>query len=341
MNTSTKLPVLFLLMILLSSSPLFATKLVTYTHRGETRLGAWVQAGVVDLNRAYATLLKDRGKTRVRARADALVPPDMLEFLQGEEDSMKAGLTGLAHVNGVLGDPSSRKKLMGEGVLFAHDEVHMEAPLPNTPHLLSLRLNYREHIAEMNAELPQHLVIFTKEGSVIGPDAAIMIPPIVTEPDYEVELAFVIGRRAWQVSEEDALDHVAGYTTFNDVSARHVQMRVSQWTLGKSVDTFTAMGPYLVLTDEIPDPQTLRITTRIGDELLQDSNTRDMVFNVAQIIARLSQIIALEPGTVITTGSPSGVGVAREPQRFLRDGETVTVEVEKLGALSNPVVQLK
>ena len=157
------------------------------------------------------------------------------------------------------------------------------------------------------------------------------------EPDYEVELAFVISEPATRVSREDALDYVAGYMTFNDVTARGIQRRVSQWTMGKSVDTFSAMGPFLVLTDEVPDPQTLRLWTRIGDEVLQDSNTKDMIFTVADIIAYISQFMTLEPGTVVVTGTPSGVGARRSPPRFLQPGDTVTVEIEKLGQLNNPV----
>ncbi len=336
---SYRLPLIFLQVVLVLNAPVFATKLVTYTFRGETRLGAWVENGIVDLNRAYVSLLQQERTARARARADAMVPPDMLAFLQGEEESMQAGLEAIKHVQKSLRTSGAFEKLKELGVLFTHDEIKLEAPLTNPPHLLSLGLNYRQHADETGSQVPQHPIIFTKEGEVIGPGAPIRIPPAVQKPDYEAELVFVMGKRAYQVSEEKALDYVAGYSTFNDVSARALQSRVSQWTLGKSVDTFSVMGPYLVLKDEISDPHQLRISTRIGDEVLQDSNTSDMIFTIPQVIAYISQVMALEPGTVITTGTPQGVGSARQPPRFLRPGDTVIVEIEKLGVLSNPVTR--
>jgi 2-keto-4-pentenoate hydratase/2-oxohepta-3-ene-1,7-dioic acid hydratase in catechol pathway len=198
-------------------------------------------------------------------------------------------------------------------------------------------LNYRAHAEETGNEIPLFPTVFTKEGTVIGPGEPIVVPGTVKEPDYEVELAFIMSRPATRVSKQDALDYVAGYMTFNDVSARDIQGRVSQWTVGKSVDTFSAMGPFIVLADEVPDPQTLRLSTRIGGKTLQDSTTADMIFTVADIIAYISQFMTLEPGTVVTTGTPSGVGARRTPPRFLQPGDTATVEIEKLGSLSNPV----
>lgn len=173
----------------------------------------------------------------------------------------------------------------------------------------------------------------------IGPGDPIRIPKIVKQPDYEVELAFVIGKPARNVRKEDALDYVAGYMTFNDVTARAIQDRTSQWVLGKSVDTFGAAGPYLVLKDEIPDPQNLELKTYIDDELLQHSNTGDMVFSVADIIADITQFLTLQPGTIIATGTPAGVGSGRTPPRWLRPGDTIRVEVQGLGVLENPVEQ--
>lgn len=315
----------------------FPTRLVTYTFRGETRLGAWVDGQVVDLNRAYKMLLDERGKARAQARADAMVPSGMVEFLRGEEDSMQAGLEALSFARKMLQSSNGPERLKEAGILFADSEVKLEAAVPNPPNLLAIGLNYRAHAAEVGRELPEYPTVFSKHGSVIGPGETIVIPSEVQEPDYEVELAFVIGKRARNVSAERALEYVAGYSTFNDVSARDIQRRVSQWTLGKSPDTFSAMGPYLVLRDEVPDPQTLRVTTRIGDEVLQDSNTGDMIFTVAEVISYISKFLTLEPGTVICTGTPSGVGSARK--RFLKPGEVVTVEVEKLGRLSNPVAR--
>lgn len=315
----------------------FSTKLVTYEFRGEARLGAWLDGQVVDLNRAYRALLEERGVPRAAARAGALVPAEMVEFLRGEEDSLQAAREALGYVQQALRTPQRAEPLRAAGVLFSGSEVKLKAPIPNPPHVLAIGLNYRAHAAEVGRELPEYPTVFSKHGAVIGPGETIVIPAVVQQPDYEAELAFVIGKRARHVSREKALDYVVGYTVFNDVSARDVQRQTTQWTLGKSPDTFTAMGPYLVLKDEVPDPHALRIRTRIGDEVLQDSHTGDMIFTVAQVIEYITQVLTLEPGTVVCTGTPSGVGSARN--RFLQPGEVVTVEIEKLGELSNPVAR--
>lgn len=326
-----------LILAFLAAQALQAARLVTYRHRGESRLGAVFENGIIDLNRAYTLLLSEKGKPRAEARARALVPPNMLEFLQGEDDARQAAGEALEWVSKIASSSEGRERLSREGVFLEDGEIQLLAPLPHPPHLLAIGLNYRKHAEETGQAVPEYPTVFTKEGKVIGPGDTILIPPSVKQTDYEVELAFVIGKRARNVPLERALEYVAGYATFNDVSARDIQRRTSQWTLGKSVDTFSIMGPYLVLRDEIPDPQTLRLTTRVGDEMLQDSHTSDMIFSVAEILAYISQVMELEPGTVVTTGTPSGVGSARKPQRWLRPGETVVVEVEKLGKLANPI----
>ena len=329
---------LFVVCVILAvgSGPLWATRLVTYESRGEVRAGAWLQEGIVDLNRAYQDLLLGRQGARPVARAEALVPASLLEILQGEEESLAAVGEAINHVKEALAGGRTQR-LRQSGILLSHQDVKLKAPLQKPPHLLAIGLNYRAHAEETGNEIPEYPTVFTKEGKVIGPGESIVIPSAVKQPDYEVELAFVISKSAARVSKEEALGYVAGYMTFNDVSAREIQGRVSQWTMGKSVDTFSAMGPFLVLADEVPDPQALRLWTRIGDEVLQDSNTGDMIFTVADIIAYISQFMTLEPGTVVVTGTPSGVGARRTPPRFLRPGDTVTVEIEKLGSLSNPV----
>ena len=210
--------------------------------------------------------------------------------------------------------------------------------------LLCIGLNYRQHAAETNAPLPQWPVLFFKNpASVQNPGVPIELPRWLASAkvDYECELAVVIGRRCKNVSRADALDYVLGYTCANDVSARDWQKEGggSQWCRGKSFDTFCPLGPVLVTPDEIPNPNTLRISTKVNGETLQDSSTSDMIFDVPTLIEFLSGSTTLLPGTVILTGTPSGVGMARTPARWLRAGETVTVEIEKIGALSNPVVE--
>jgi 2-keto-4-pentenoate hydratase/2-oxohepta-3-ene-1,7-dioic acid hydratase in catechol pathway len=208
--------------------------------------------------------------------------------------------------------------------------------------ILCVGLNYRQHAAETGAALPVFPVLFFKNPAAVQhPGAPISIPRWLRseQVDYECELAVVIGKEAKNVPRERALDHVLGYTCANDVSARDWQLGGggNQWNRGKSFDTFCPLGPCLVTADDIPNPNTLRISTRVGEEVLQDSNTADMIFDVPTIIEFMSASTTLLPGTVIITGTPQGVGMARKPQRWLRPGETVTIEIEKIGALSNPV----
>ncbi len=328
--------------LILFQTPLHATKLITYYFRGESRLGAWTEGGVIDLHRAYREMLRERGVARAADLALALVPPGMLEFLRGEEESMKAAREAINWAKARRAKPESASNintLKDTGIWFEHSEIRLGPPVPNPPHLLAVGFNYRAHSTEINVEIPKHPNIFTKEGKVVGSGQIIEIPDAVVQPDYEGELAFVIGKRARSVAREHAYDYVAGYMVFNDLTSRDFQFRVSQYTLGKSVDTFSAMGPFLVLKDEIPNPHNLRLTTRLGTEVVQDSNTSNMVFTVADLIAYISQIMTLEPGTVITTGTPAGVGYARKPPRFLKPGDTISVDIEGLGSLENKVAQ--
>jgi acylpyruvate hydrolase len=330
--------------MILHYTPLHATKLVTYYFRGDTRLGAWTEDGVIDLNRAYREMLRERGVGRAEDLALAVVPPQMVAFLRGEEGSMNAAREAIEWSKTKKGKPEaasgkSLSRLKEAGIWFEHSEIRLGPPVPDPPHLLAVGFNYLSHSTEINVELPKHPNIFTKEGKVIGPGQGIEIPEAVTQPDYEGELAFVIGRRARSVARENAYDYVAGYMVFNDLTSRDFQFRVSQYTLGKSVDTFSIMGPFLVLKDEIQNPHNLHLTTRVGKEVVQESNTSDMIFTVADLVAYISQVMTLEPGTVVTTGTPAGVGFARKPPRFLKTGDTVTVEIEGLGSLENKVAQ--
>ncbi len=212
------------------------------------------------------------------------------------------------------------------------------APVPRPGKIVAIGLNYHAHAIEQNVEPPKAPLIFAKfPTSVIGTGAAITWDAALTsQVDYEAELAVIIGRRAREVAEASALEYVLGYTCGNDVTARDLQYGDRQWVRGKSLDTFCPLGPWMVTRDEIPDPQALRIGATVSGEVLQDGHTRDMIFSVAQIIAHASRAFTLEPGDVIMTGTPSGVGVWREPKRFLRDGEVVEVEIEGIGVLRNP-----
>lgn len=224
------------------------------------------------------------------------------------------------------------------GDVIGRNEVRICAPVPRPGKIICIGLNYRDHAAESGMPIPNSPVIFSKFSTcAIASEQPIVIPPGSGETDYEAELAFVIGRRAKNVRREDALDHVFGYTNFNDVSARDFQFADAQWQRGKSCDTFAPMGPYVATTDEIPGPQNLTIKLRLNGETMQDSNTNQMVFGVAELVEFLSLYTTLEPGDVVATGTPPGVGFARKPPVYLNDGDVVEVEIELLGVLSNAV----
>ena len=225
-----------------------------------------------------------------------------------------------------------------DGSPIALADVRLLAPVPRPGKVIGIGLNYRDHAAESGQPIPTAPILFPKfANSVIGPGAPIVIPPETEQPDYEAELGVVIGRTAYRVTEADALSFVAGYTCVNDVSARDLQFESSQWMLGKAIDTFLPCGPWLVTADEIPDPQTLAIRLTLNGEELQSSSTGQMVFGVAELVASISRTMTLEPGDLIATGTPPGVGFARTPPVWLRDGDEVSVEVERVGTLTNPV----
>jgi len=212
-------------------------------------------------------------------------------------------------------------------------------PIERPGKIVCVGLNYRDHAEEQGVELPKEPLLFAKWGNtLIGPGEPIVIPPLVTKCDYEAELGVVIGARVARVSRENALEAVRGYLCANDVSARDLQFSDGQWTRGKSPDTFCPIGPALVPASEIPDPHDLRIRAIVSGELLQDSTTANLIFGVDEIVSHITQTTTLEPGDLILTGTPAGVGVFREPQRLLEPGDVVTIEIENVGELTNPVV---
>lgn len=215
--------------------------------------------------------------------------------------------------------------------------VRWLAPVLNPSKVVAIGLNYKDHAAEQNTPLPKAPLIFAKfPSSICGPyDEIAWDPQLTQQVDYEVELGVVIGRRARRVSEADALNYVFGYTVINDVSARDLQFGDKQWVRAKSLDTFCPTGPVVVTADEIPDPQVLGVRCLVNGEVMQDSNTAQMVFNVAQLISHCSQAFTLEPGDLIATGTPNGVGVFRKPPFFLKAGDVVRTEIEQIGYIEN------
>jgi 2-keto-4-pentenoate hydratase/2-oxohepta-3-ene-1,7-dioic acid hydratase in catechol pathway len=217
--------------------------------------------------------------------------------------------------------------------------VKLMAPIPRPRKLICVGLNYRDHAAETGATIPDVPTIFNKFATaVIGPGADIVLPKVSKSPDYEAEFAFVIGKGGRHIAAEDWQDHVWGYTIINDVSARDYQRATTQWLMGKTFDTFAPMGPWIVTADEIADPHNLDISLEINGETLQNSNTKELIFKIPDLIAFLSSVFTLESGDIVSTGTPSGVGAARKPPRFLRPGEEVTVKIAGIGELTNPVV---
>ena len=230
------------------------------------------------------------------------------------------------------------RELARAGALFAIDDVILGPPVPDPPKIVCLGLNYRDHAAEAGLAAPAAPMFFAKwANSLVGPAEAIVPPPTTSQVDYEAELAVVIGRRGRHIPAAEALDHVFGAMAFNDVSARDLQLANNLWTGGKAVDTFGPCGPALVSLDELSDLQALALRTRVNGRMVQDGTTADMIFSVAETIAFLSRVMTLEPGDIIATGTPAGVGNSRDPKLFLQPGDIVEVEVDGIGVLRNPV----
>ncbi len=279
-----------------------------------------------------------RGANAPASRAEAGVVAD--------EHVIGLGGAGFGSMLAVLaGGPEGRARIdkfvyspPAEAV-FPLSAVQLLAPVPRPPKVICVGLNYRDHAVEARQEIPKVPTIFSKFSNVvIGPGQAIVLPKNSRKPDYEAEFAFVIGTGGRHIPSYEWRRHVFGYTAFMDVSARDFQRATSQWMIGKTFDTFAPMGPWLVSADEIADPHALDIRLRIGGETLQHSNTRELIFKIPALVEFLSSVVTLEPGDVVATGTPAGVGFARTPPRYLKPGDEVTVSIEGIGDLRNPVV---
>lgn len=310
-------------------------KLITFNREGIASIGAIVSDEVVDLHVAYRTLLQKEGKIRAQEIADAYVPNDMTGFLQGGKESMELAKKAI--------DYALTNKQVGDyKLVHGLNAVKIGAPVPNPGKIFAVGHNYREHILEMGRELPPYPVVFAKfANTIIGPQDDIPFYPISDQLDYEAEFAFVIGKRAKNVSEEVALDYVAGYAIANDVTYRDLQRRTLQWLQGKTVDGSLPMGPWLVTSDEITNPQTLEMVLTVNGDERQRTNTANQVFSVKYLVSFLSSIATLEPGDIVITGTPGGVIQARDPQVWLKDGDFVRIEIDKVGVLENKVRAVK
>ena len=311
-------------------------RLVTFELQGRNRLGAEQDGHVIDLNRGYALLLASRGVADFQGQADRELPADMRGFLDLWDQSVSRAKEVLTFAQGIRagGGP------MVQAILMPLQAVRLRAPILNPRKIICLGLNYRDHAQESKADIPTDPILFSKYATaIIGPDDPILLPSVSKEVDYEGELAFIMARRGRHIPKAQALEHVAGYSIMHDVSARDYQIRKpgGQWMSGKTFDTFAPLGPALVTKEDIPDPHVLDITCTVSGERLQSSNTKHLIFSVPDIVAYCSHIFTLEPGDVIATGTPGGVGFARRPPRLLKEGDVVVIEIQGIGQLRNPV----
>jgi acylpyruvate hydrolase len=307
-------------------------KLISYSYEGNTRIGFMNEDQVIDLNLAYRSMLESEGVIRATQIAEAYVPANMVEFLQGGEESMALARKAVDYVLSQETDSFTYK------VVHNVSGIKIEAPVLNPGKMICVGHNYREHILEMGRGLPDFPVVFAKfSNTIVGPQDDIPFYPVSDQLDYEAEFAFVIGKRARNVSQADALQYVAGYTIVNDVTYRDIQRRTLQWLQGKTVEGSAPMGPWLVTAEELPDPAGLEVVLTVNGEQRQRSNTANLVFSVPYLVEFLSGLMTLEPGDVILTGTPGGVGVARDPQVFLKHGDVVRIEIDRIGVLENKV----
>ncbi|MEW6265332.1 MAG: fumarylacetoacetate hydrolase family protein [Thermodesulfobacteriota bacterium] len=333
-------------------------KLATYEVK--TPLGRFRRLGAVlenhrilDLQLAYGHYLNSKFKrNRGQALAAALMPTDILEFLDGGAETLALARETEQYALELLDREGRLLGPGGEQIIYEPAEVILKAPVPRPGKIIHTGGNFGSHVKEFsetgwgeyrewNKKAPTGFL--EAPNIIIGPDEPIIYPRLTRQLDYEIEMAIVIGRRGRYISREKAFDHIAGYTIFNDISARDVQAvehANRMIMLGKSMDTFGPLGPFLVLKDEIDDPDNLGMVLKVNGEVRQEANTSDMVFSVAEMVAHWSGL-TLEPGDIITTGTPSGVAAFREPDPepyFLKPGDVIEAEVEKIGLLRNPVV---
>ena len=286
-------------------------QLVSFGPAGAERLGALVNGGkqILDLN-----------------AADSSIPAGMLDFLRGNFWEKTGRLT------------ADTSLLQGKAVVAA-DKVRLGAPVPRPGQIICVGLNYKDHADEQGQAYPAAPLLFGKSPmAAVGPNDSVVYPEGVTQLDYEVELGVIIGRTAKNVSAADARKYVAGYCVFHDVSARCCQFGDKQWFRGKSFDTFAPFGPALVTPDEAGDPHALKLTCKVNGEIRQNGSTSNLIHSIDAVIAYITRGITLQPGDVIATGTPAGVGVFLKPPKLLNKGDVVELEVEKLGKIVNKIV---
>jgi len=301
-------------------------KLLSYERAGEKRAGILVNEVVIDLEEASL-------ETRCFIGTTEFIPASLRQVL---EEGDKA-LEQCSRLESHFADLPIRD--YPREFCIPLREAKLAPPIPDPQKIICIGMNYKDHCEEQKKPLPEKPIIFAKfPSALVGHNEPIVKPRLTDQLDYEAELAVVIGKKGKNIPEREALSHVAGYTIMNDVTARDIQFSDGQWVRGKTFDTFAPAGPYLVTRDEVPDPQNLTIRLTVNGELRQSSTTANMIFPVAFLVSYISQVCTLLPGDIISTGTPGGVGVFRKPPLFLKPGDTVSVEIEKLGTLTNPVI---
>jgi 2-keto-4-pentenoate hydratase/2-oxohepta-3-ene-1,7-dioic acid hydratase in catechol pathway len=287
----------------------------------------------------------------IQVLSDSLTPPgphaavvvgNSYVDLQATDASLPASVRELVTAGMAALKAADEASRSSKAVSYKAANVKLLPPIPDPPKIVCLGLNYRDHAIESGAAIPNEPILFSKYATaLIGHGDAIVLPPVSREVDYEAELVIVVGKRGRNIQAADAMSHVAGYTIGHDVSARDWQLKKEgkQWMVGKTFDTFAPTGPAIVTSEELRDPHHLSIRLRLNGQTMQDSNTSQMIFDVPSVLAYLSQVFTLEPGDLIFTGTPPGVGFARKPPIFLKDGDVTEVEIEGIGVLRNSVVQ--
>jgi acylpyruvate hydrolase len=308
-------------------------KLLTYsTNDKPLRLGVLVDENtIVDPQQAYIELLKNRGQERAEEIASALVPCDPTKFIANGELGLQTANEAIKY---------ALENEQHSSAVYKKETIQIGAPVLKPNKIICVGLNYKNHILEMKRDFPEHPVIFAKFATAIaGPTDVFPLNSNLTKKlDYEAEMAFVIGKTGKDISYDDALDYVYGYTVANDITARDMQKRTIQWLQGKTLDKSLPLGPVLVTKDEIPNPHALDISLTVNGEVRQQSNTEQLLFNVNHLIEFLSGILTLEPGDIVCTGTPGGVGEAQN--KFLTDGDKVKVEISGIGAIETTIMEV-
>ena len=306
-------------------------KLYTFLEGDRERIGVGLKEQIIDLSAGYSAM---RAARKLPPASPPALPSDMLSFLRFGEPALIAAREVLAFMQ--------KRPALPVGVQTAHllETVKVLAPIPRPGKILCSGINYRGHMDENpGAKMPTEPFFFSKlPTAVIGPGEPIVHPRLTQQMDNEVEFAVVIGRTMKRTPAQEVMDGIAGYTILHDVSARDVQFKDNQITLGKNFDTFCPLGPCIVTRDELPDPGNVQLRSVVNGKMMQDGTTADWVFPLPELLSRLSQIMTLEPGDVVSTGTPAGVGVFRTPQVFLKPGDVVRLEIQGIGVLENPVV---